>query len=101
MPYVLVFNKEKIEKKISKICKYLELRDKSFSGFLNWILDLRLKLNIPHKLSEIISEKDFDIDKLSKMALDDPSTLGNPKKLDIEDIKTMYKNSMLGNLSNY
>jgi len=101
MPYVLVFNKEKIEKKISKICKYLELRDKSFSGFLNWILDLRLKLNIPHKLSEIISEKDFDIDKLSKMALDDPSTLGNPKKLDIEDMKTMYKNSMSGNLSNY
>jgi len=101
IPYVLVFNKDMIEKKILKICDYLEFQDKSFNGFLDWILDLRIKLNIPHKLSEVISEKDFDIDKLSKMALDDPSTSGNPKKLDINDMKTMYNNSMLGNLSNY
>ena len=101
MPYVLTFNRDVIEEKIIKICDYLELRNSSFNEFIKWVLDLRKKLNIPHKLSEIISEKDFDIDKLSKMALDDPSTLGNPKKLDIEDIKTMYKNSMLGNLSNY
>ena len=101
MPYVLVFNKDMIEKKILKICDYLELQDKSFNGFLNWILDLRIKLNIPHKLSEVIPEKDFNIDKLSKMALDDPSTSGNPKKLDINDMKKMYNNSMLGNLSNY
>ena len=31
----------------------------------------------------IINEIDLDIELLSKMALDDPSTNGNPKKLDI------------------
>jgi alcohol dehydrogenase class IV len=36
---------------------------------LNWVLDLRKKLDIPHKLSEVIDEKDFNIDRLSKMAL--------------------------------
>ena len=42
-------------------------------------LDLRKKLNIPHKLSEVIKEEDLELDRLSKMALKDPSTGGNPK----------------------
>ena len=98
MPYVLTFNKDVIEDKIIKICDYLKLKDRSFDGFVNWILDLRKKLNMPHKLSEVIDEKDFDLDRLSKMALADPSTGGNPKKLTETDMKTMYQHSMSGNL---
>ena len=98
MPYVLTFNKDVIEQKIIKICDYLELKDRSFIGFVNWILDLRKKLEIPHKLSEVISEKDFDLDRLSKMALVDPSTSGNPKKLTENDMKIMYQHSMNGEL---
>ncbi len=98
MPYVLTFNKDVIEQKIIKICDYLELKDRSFIGFVNWVLDLRKKLEIPHKLSEVISEKDFDLDRLSKMALVDPSTSGNPKKLTENDMKTMYQHSMNGEL---
>ncbi len=100
MPYVLTFNKDVIEKKIIKICDYLELQDRSFNGFINWVLDLRKKLNIPHKLSEVIDEKDFQLDRLSKMALEDPSTGGNPKKLSETDMKIMYQHSMSGNLFN-
>jgi alcohol dehydrogenase len=98
MPYVLTFNKDVIEQKIIKICDYLELKDRSFIGFVNWILDLRKKLDIPHKLSEVINEKDFDLDRLSKMALVDPSTSGNPKKLTENDMKIMYQHSMNGEL---
>ena len=98
MPYVLTFNKDVIEKKIIKICEYLEIEDKSFNGFLNWILELRKNLKIPHKLSEVIDEKDFDLDRLSNMALKDPSTGGNPKKLTKEDMKRMYQHSMTGEL---
>ena len=98
MPYVLTFNKDVIENKIIKVCDYLELKDKSFNGFINWVLDLRKKLNIPHKLSEVIEEKDFKLDRLSNMALHDPSTGGNPKKLTEADMKTMYQHSMSGTL---
>jgi len=98
MPYVLTFNKSAIEQKIIKICEYLELSDKSFEGFIDWVLNLRNELNIPHKLSDVIQEKDFDIERLSKMALNDPSTGGNPKKLTIDDMRTMYQHSMQGNL---
>ena len=98
MPYVLSFNKKEIEQRIIKLCEYLDLKDISFDGFLNWVLDLRKELNIPHKLSEVIDEKDFDIERLSKMALADPSTGGNPKKLTVDDMKTMYQHSMQGKL---
>ncbi len=98
MPYVLTFNKDVIEEKIIKICNYLELQDRTFNGFINWVLDLRKKLNMPHKLSEVIKEEDFDLARLSKMALADPSTSGNPKPLTENDMKVMYKHSMSGTL---
>ena len=87
-----------MKKKIIKICDYLELKDRSFDGFVSWVLDLRKKLDMPHKLSEVIKEKNFDINRLSKMALADPSTGGNPKKLNENDMKIMYQHSMMGEL---
>ena len=98
MPYVLTFNKDIIEEKIIKVCDYLELKNRSFDGFINWILDLRKKLDIPHKLSELIKDEDFQLDRLAKMALADPSTSGNPKKLTMADMKIMYQYSMIGKL---
>ncbi len=98
MPYVLTFNKDVIEKKIIKICDYLELKDSSFDEFIKWVLDLRKKLDIPHKLSEVIKEKDLNIERLSEMALNDPSTTTNPKKLSIDDMKILYEHSMTGKL---
>ena len=98
MPYVLTFNKNVIEKKIVKICEYLEFQNKTFDEFLNWTLNLRKKLKIPHKLTDVIEIDNIDIDRLSKMALDDPSTSGNPKKLSLEDMKIMYQHSITGEL---
>ena len=97
MPYVLTFNKSLIEDRIVSICDYLNL-DKSFDSFLNWILDLRRDLNIPHKLSEVVEENKIDIDKLSQMALEDPSTASNPKKMTIDDMKILYEYSLSGKL---
>ncbi len=97
MPYVLTFNKKLIEKRIVSICDYLNL-DKSFESFLNWILDLRKELNIPHKLSDVIDSNKINIDKLSKMALEDPSTSTNPKEMTIDDMKILYEYSISGKL---
>ena len=97
MPYVLTFNKSLIENRIVSICDYLNL-EKNFDSFLNWILDLRKELNIPHKLSDVIETSKIDIDKLSKMALEDPSTSTNPKKMTIDDMKILYNYSISGKL---
>ena len=100
MPYVLTFNKKEIENKIVKITEYLDLKERTFDVFLNWIMNLREEFNIPHKLSDVADVKDKDLDKLSKMALEDPSTSGNPKKLELKDMKTMYIHSLEGKLFN-
>ena len=97
MPYVLTFNREAIEKRIMSICDYLNL-SKSFNSFLEWILDLRKKLEIPHKLSDVIDINKLDLDQLSEMALNDPSTASNPKTLTISDMKIIYKTSISGEL---
>ena len=97
MPYVLTFNKTLIEDRIISICDYLNL-EKNFQSFLSWVLDLRKELNIPHKLSEVIDVKKINLDKLSKMALEDPSTATNPKKMTIDDMKILYEHSIIGKL---
>jgi alcohol dehydrogenase len=100
MPYVLTFNKKEIEKKIIKISRYLDFKEETFSSFLNWIIALRKELNIPHKLSDVVNVKKEDLNKLSSMALEDPSTSGNPKRLELNDLKTMYQHSIEGKLFN-
>ena len=97
MPYVLTFNKSSIENKIISICDYLDL-EKNFNSFLEWILDLRKKLNIPDKLSDVMDCSNLNLDELSVMAFEDPSTNGNPKKITKEDLKLMYKHSISGEL---
>ena len=97
MPYVLTFNKKEISERIVSICDYLGL-EKSFDSFLQWVMDLRKEFNIPHKLSDIVDEEKIDLDKLSEMAFNDPSTGGNPKKLTKEDMKIMYQHSISGEL---
>ena len=98
MPYVLTFNRSTIEEKIIKACEYLEIKKKSFNGFIDWTLNLREKTKIPHKISDTTDISDKDIEKLSPMALADPCTLGNPKKLNLEDFINMYRNSINGKL---
>ena len=98
MPYVLTFNRSTIEKKIIKACEYLEIKNKSFNGFIDWTLNLRERTKIPHKISNTIDISDKDIEKLSPMALADPCTPGNPKKLNLEDFINMYSNSINGKL---
>ena len=95
MPYVLTFNKDAIKDKIERACDYLNI-DKNFNSFLNWVIELRKTLNIPNKLSDVIDVDKIDLDELSKMALKDPSTSGNPKKLSLQDIKKLYEFSIEG-----
>ena len=50
------------------------------------------------KKTDVIESSKIDIDKLSKMALEDPSTSTNPKKMTIDDMKILYEYSISGKL---
>ncbi len=97
MPYVLIFNKDKIKDKIIRLAKYLDLKDASFDGFLNWLIDLCKEINIPNKLSDLnIDASAEDIDNIIKQALVDPSTSGNPRELSKEDFHKIFNNALHG-----
>ena len=97
MPYVLTFNKKFIAKRISIISKFIGLEN-TFDSFLDWIIKLRKELKIPHKLSELIQINPDQLEELSQMALEDPSTMTNPTKLTKEDFRKMYQYSIEGKL---
>ena len=97
MPYVLKKNRKAIEEKIIALSKYLNLKETSFDGFMKWIIDLRERLSIPHTLKELINDNS-KFTEMSIMAKDDPSTGGNPIKLESSDFLDLYTNSYNGNL---
>src|SRR6185437_8251748 len=50
MPYVLQFNRSAIEPKIERLAPYLSLKT-GFNAFLDWVLELREKIGVPHSLA--------------------------------------------------
>ena len=98
MPYVLTFNRSAIENKIAKLSGYLDLKEASFNSFVDWVLELREQIKIPHKITDSTKLTDEDIATMSPMALNDPCTLGNPKKTTVDDMASMYQHSIEGKL---
>ncbi len=97
MPYVLIKNKEVIEDKIINLSRYINLKSYNFNTFIEWILELRKELNIPHTLKDLIKTDDL-FEKMSEMALADPSTQTNPIELKKDDFLKLYQDSFDGNL---
>jgi len=98
MPYVLTFNRSAIENKIEKLSGYLDLKEASFNSFVDWVLELREQIKIPHRITDSAKLTDEDITTMSPMALNDPCTPGNPKKTTLDDMVSMYQHSVEGKL---
>lgn len=98
MPYVLVFNRPAIEPRIARLAAYLGLRRHDFSGFLDWVLELRAQIGIPHTLHEI-GVREAHAAEFAPQALLDPSTSGNPLPLTADDFALLYRRAISGNLA--
>ena len=81
MPYVLAFNMPAIEQRIGQLAAYIALPRASFSGFLDWIVQIRDELAIPHALGGLMVPAD-KLDRIAQMAEVDPSAGGNPRPFD-------------------
>ena len=95
MPYVLVHNRKAIEGRIAAVGRYLGLAKPGFDGFLNWVLELRKELKIPHSCRELGVEESR-LDELAKMAAADPTAGGNPVAVDAAAMKKLYQAAMAG-----
>jgi alcohol dehydrogenase class IV len=98
MPYVLAWNRSAIEHKMVRLAAYLGLREQSFDGVLEWILELRQTIGIPKTLADLGMRTEH-IETFAPQAFNDPSTGGNPIPLTTEDFACLYRNCIEGRLS--
>ncbi|MFK5881501.1 MAG: iron-containing alcohol dehydrogenase [Sulfurospirillum sp.] len=89
LPFALKQNESAVEKKMAKLCEYLDIANPSTKSFIEYILGLREELGIPHTLKEA-KISDARADEIGKLAYNDPSTLTNAKKIDAQDLKTLF-----------
>jgi alcohol dehydrogenase class IV len=97
MPYVLAWNRRAIEGKMVRLAAFLGLARHSFDGFLDWVLELRRDIGIPHTLADI-GVREEHAAAFAPQALADPSTGGNPLPMTGEDFRVLYLNCIRGKL---
>ena len=97
MPYVLKFNRLAIDDKIQRLSRWLGLRNPTFDGFMDWSLELRRQIGIPHTLAEL-GVKESHLDKFAEMAAVDPTAGGNPVKAGVPEMRKMYDAALAGRL---
>lgn len=97
MPYVLRANECAIGEPMVRLGRYLDLRQPGTSTTIDWVLDLRERLGIPHTLAALEIDT-RQADKLGQMAVVDPSSGTNPIEFDAEAYRGIFVNAVEGRL---
>jgi alcohol dehydrogenase class IV len=97
MPYVLVKNRPTIEEKMARTARYLGLAQGSFVAMLDWVIELRHQLKIPHTLADL-GVDEARLPELARMAAEDPNNGGNPPPLTAAEYEALFQNAIRGRL---
>ena len=89
MPAVLRFNRPAIEEVLGRAAAYLGIEG-GYEGFCAYVDRLNASMGIPRSLSEL-GVKDPDLDTLTRSALNDPSTGGNPVEMTYENTRALFE----------
>lgn len=74
LPYVMIHNRAVIESAMERLARFLQLPTPGFDGVLEWMLELRRDLNLPHTLEGVDGFDEAMAKKLAPLAAKD-STL--------------------------
>jgi alcohol dehydrogenase class IV len=97
LPYVMQFNRPAIERRMDLLCRVLGLSDNSYGAVLEWVMQFRGDLGIPDTLGHM-DVPDDQADAVGKLAESDPSTGGNPRPMNADDMKAVFLNAVHGKL---
>jgi alcohol dehydrogenase class IV len=97
-PYVLMFNRSAIGNKMTHLSRFLGLPKPGFDGVLDWIIDLRKTIGIPHTLTEL-NVDDSQLDKMVADSVVDPTAPTNPLPLDAASSRRLYRQAFEGRLT--
>jgi alcohol dehydrogenase class IV len=97
LPYVVSFNRAAIAEKTDVITRVLDLPVRGFDGFLQWLLDWRRELQIPHSLAEIgVHVNNSAV--IGHEASLDPSAGGNPVPVTPAQFEHIFRAAVHGKL---
>lgn len=97
MPYVMAWNRPALSEKMQRLAAFLNLRQHSFDGVLDWIMELRKTIGVPDTLGELGVTMEH-VQGFARQAFDDPSTGGNPVPMTVEDFGQLYRNCIEGKI---
>lgn len=97
MPYVLEWNRDALETKMTRVAAWLGLADRSFAGVLGWVLELRRRIGIPPTLATL-GLREEHAHAFAPQALADPSTGGNPVPMTEQCFERLYLRCIRGEL---
>lgn len=93
LPYGMQFNYTGFEDRFDRIALALGLGNNRSDKVVDYLFDLNAKLELPTKLSDI-GVKEEHIETLSDLAVADFCHPSNPKPVNREDFKTLYKTAL-------
>ena len=88
MPMVLTFNRAAIEPQLARAAAYIGIPG-GYAGFHERVMQLRNLLNIPANLSAM-GVQFADLDRLTDMALQDPTSGSNPVTMTRDNTRALY-----------
>jgi alcohol dehydrogenase class IV len=94
MPYVLMANYSVINESAARLASYLDL-EADFDALMQWVLDLRHCIGIPHALDALIPD-DVRLDEIGEMAVLDSSSMTNPIQHSAEVYASIARNAFNG-----
>lgn len=97
MPYVLVHNREAIAERMGRLARLLDLPGHDFAAVLQWVLELRAALGIPHTAAAL-GVTEAIVPQLASMAAEDPSAGGNPTPFGVEEATAVLRAALTGAL---
>ncbi|HEY7689134.1 MAG TPA: iron-containing alcohol dehydrogenase [Dongiaceae bacterium] len=97
MPYVMKFNEPALGPKLERLARFLQLEKPSARAVLEWVLQLRRQLGIPHSLAELkVPENEADI--VAAKAAADGCAPTNPVPAGKDEMLRIFQAALAGAL---
>ncbi|MCC7150712.1 MAG: iron-containing alcohol dehydrogenase [Rubrivivax sp.] len=97
MPYVLKANEQAVAPTMAQLARYMGLAQGSFAALLDWVLELRESIGIPHTLREI-GVPDDAVGRIGAQAAADPSASTNPIPFSAAQYDAILRDAITGTL---
>lgn len=97
MPYVLKANASAIADILTRASRTIGLDNPGFDSFLQWVIELRSSLGIPHDL-KAIGIDDGEAKRIGQMAAADSAAGGNPVALTAKEYAALFTDAVNGKL---